>query len=87
MSNSLQNFLIDKPTDHSPLAIDLAATNINRGRDHGFPSYTAYRQLCGFRNATSFADLNDTMPRYFTVKYNFKYPRALIIMKEDEGDG
>lgn len=64
MSDSLQNLLIDKPMNKSPLKIDLAATNINRGRDHGIPPYNKFRQFCGLGLATSFLDLNNTMPRF-----------------------
>jgi hypothetical protein len=30
-------------------------------RDHGIPSYNAYRQVCGLSRASSFDDLSDTM--------------------------
>jgi peroxidase len=50
-----------KLSDGSSVAVDLAATNINRGRDHGIPSYNAYRERCGFKRALKFEDLSDTM--------------------------
>ncbi|EYC33084.1 hypothetical protein Y032_0002g591 [Ancylostoma ceylanicum] len=37
---------------------DLSSINIQRGRDHGHPSYTKYRELCGMGVATSFDHLS-----------------------------
>ncbi|XP_054258941.1 uncharacterized protein LOC128983605 [Macrosteles quadrilineatus] len=37
--------------------LDLAAQVIHQGRDHGLPSYTIWREFCGFGAATSFSDL------------------------------
>ncbi|KJH50886.1 animal hem peroxidase [Dictyocaulus viviparus] len=37
---------------------DLSTINIQRGRDHGHPSYTKYRELCGMGTATTFDHLS-----------------------------
>lgn len=62
LADTLQNRLFEiRLGDGSVIAVDLAATNINRGRDHGIPSYNVMREKCGIKRANSFQDLADTI--------------------------
>lgn len=60
IAEELQNHLFEvKLSENSVVADDLAAFNINRGRDHGIPSYNSFREKCGFPRAETFDDLSD----------------------------
>ncbi|TWT75569.1 peroxidase [Posidoniimonas polymericola] len=54
MVDSVRNFLF-APTGQ--MGLDLAALNIQRGRDHGLPDYNTLRQAYGLSAVTSFADI------------------------------
>jgi len=55
MVDGVRNFLFGEPGSGG---FDLAALNIQRGRDHGLASYNQTRQDYGLRPARSFADVN-----------------------------
>ena len=62
VTDTLQNRLFEgRSSDGSIVAVDLVATNINRGRDHGIPSYNSLREKCGLTRARTFDDLKDVM--------------------------
>ena len=48
MSNELRNFLVQGPKNRNVL-LDLAALNIQRGRDHGLPDYNTFRRFMGLQ--------------------------------------
>jgi peroxidase len=43
------------------IPLDLAAINIQRGRDHALPGYAAWRRHCGFGEPTSFDQLQNVI--------------------------
>jgi len=57
-----------------PFGMDLVALNLQRGRDHGLPGYSKWREFCGKPAATTFDDLSDVIHRR-TAEYmqNFLY--------------
>ena len=53
--DALRNFLFGPPGSGG---LDLVSLNIQRGRDHGFPSYNEARRQLGMRPARQFRDIN-----------------------------
>jgi len=56
--NNLRNFLFGPP---GAGGLDLAALNIQRGRDHGIGSYNDAREAMGLNRHTSFADISSNV--------------------------
>lgn len=46
-----------KTSDQKYVGTDVLALDILRGRDHGFPGYTKYLEMCTKQNISSWADL------------------------------
>lgn len=56
--NDVRNFLFGPP---GAGGFDLAALNIQRGRDHGLPGYNAMRVAYGLPAVTSYADITSNV--------------------------
>lgn len=62
------NIMTDELTNHlfqaknKSFGMDLAALNIQRGRDHGLAGYNSFRELCGLGRVPHFDYLVDYIP-------------------------
>ena len=46
-ADDIINHLFEMKGNEKATAMDLVALNIQRGRDHGLPSYTSWMEFCG----------------------------------------
>lgn len=60
-------------TTFHAVSLDLAAINIQRGRDHAIKSYMAYRKLCNLPTSETFEGLNDISNQHVKEKLKKLY--------------
>lgn len=58
-TTQLTQHLFEQVGSKVPYGLDLVSLNIQRGRDHGLPSYPKWRKYCGLSEPKSFDDLKD----------------------------
>ena len=60
VTQEVTNHLFEEPG--KKFGMDLAAINMQRGREHGIPGYGKWRDWCGLASVKSFDDLYGIMP-------------------------
>ncbi|ENN76518.1 hypothetical protein YQE_06969, partial [Dendroctonus ponderosae] len=65
-SQKRDEFVANELTNHlfqfsSPFGMDLVSVNLQRGRDHGIPPYTFFREPCGLSPIKNWRDLQEVM--------------------------
>lgn len=57
LADSVRNLLVDSP-DNREIKLDLYSLNMQRGRDHGLPSYNEVRSYYGLPKYYTFSQLS-----------------------------
>jgi len=74
MVDTLRNHLFEFEDENGDVfALDLAATNINRARDHGVPAYYRYVELCTGRTVSNWNSLASVMSAANIAKLRTMY--------------
>ena len=86
MSPEVQNHLFQEPGKH--FGLDLAALNIQRGREHGVPSYNRWREWCGLPTFSAFEQMLGVMKNKTVSAYaRCVVPLLLISLPHWDGVG
>ncbi len=67
ITQEVTNHLFQEPGKR--FGMDLAALNMQRGREHGVPSYNRWREFCGFPVIHSWDDLRGIMSNHTVSSY------------------
>ncbi|XP_025990753.1 peroxidase [Solenopsis invicta] len=75
VTSQLTNHLFEDPMANStvPCGLDLVSLNIQRGRDHGLPGYTVWREYCGLEKVETFDDLVGHLDRQALEEISMLY--------------
>ncbi|KAK2721110.1 hypothetical protein QYM36_003402 [Artemia franciscana] len=82
VAQAMDDFVTSEVTNHlfqdpaKKFGLDLAAINMQRGRDHGVPGFNFYREFCGLPKAQTWYDFvgvfsNETLYKYMSI---YKHP-------------
>lgn len=52
------NISESKPKTRKTVGLDLVSLNVQRGRDHGLPSYTVWRKFCNLPSADTWEEMS-----------------------------
>ncbi|XP_050520848.1 peroxidase-like [Daktulosphaira vitifoliae] len=72
-SEAVTNHLYSNPDNPKVGGMDVVSLDIQRGRDHGLPSYTQFRKYCGLETLNSFEELSRVMNKDSTDKLLKQY--------------
>ncbi|XP_023337956.1 peroxidase [Eurytemora carolleeae] len=77
ITDQVTNHLFEEPG--MAFGMDLAAINMQRGREHGVPSYNRFREWCGLKPITTWGDLVGVMHNGTAYQRIYESPEDIDI--------